>query len=404
MATAQARPGRNVASALLRTCSAPDSRERGDLAMLRPDEWLDLVQRAIDLRILPLLARAISHSGTDHLVPAQASALMEKMSREYAFLVLRRSKSIARIHSLLRDAGLRPVFLKGAALAFDVYPASSLRPSRDADILLSPAEAAEAQKVLLGTGEFAEHPGVPHARTCRHHFFPLQHDETGIAVEVHHALTDLGGWHAEERLVAMLLEDTHSVSVLGEDVAVASPMANILHLAMHAGRASYLDNGPLTLADMHFLFEASAVDPVDALDRADEMQLGNSFAIVAALADRYGAAWVTDAVRQRCAVADAWLDAAEEAVLPTPRALDDNKLAKRVDARVREAGPAGPLGMALKPDPKAMALEIGVDQSSPVRWLGYPLWLTRRITRYIRLRQQRDLDRDRSFREWLKSG
>ena len=396
--------GKPVAHALLRLCAAPESGHGDCLAQLGPQDWSVLVRRAAELRVLPLVAQNLSHFETAGPIPTEAAALIEQLQRDFAFMVLRRSKGIARTHAILREAGLAPVFLKGAALAFDVYPSSVLRPSRDADILLEGEESVAAQQALLASGEFSRHPGVPYAAECRHHHFPLLHGETGMAVEVHHALLNETGWQGETRLVEMLLGETHEVGVLGQGIRVPSPMANILHLAMHAGIASYLDNGPLALSDLHFLMRSPGVDPLTALDQAELLGLGKAFAILTALADRYGAVWVTDGLRQRCVGARMHLSAAEDAILPTARDLADNKLARRVDRRMRKAGVLGPVAMALKPDPKSLAMKAGVEEHSARRWIAYPAWLAGKVRNYIRLLRQRDMDRDRAFRDWLKSG
>ena len=396
--------GKPVAQALLCLCAAPESGYGDYLAQLGPQDWPVLVRRGAELRVLPLIAQYLSQGEKADPIPAEAAALIEQLQRDFAFMVLRRSKGIARTHAILREAGLEPVFLKGAALAFDVYPSSMLRPSRDADILLEGDGSAAAQHALLASGEFARHPGVPYAAECRHHHFPLLHGETGMAVEVHHALLNEGGWQGEARLIQKLLGETHEVGMLGEEIRVPSPMANILHLAMHAGIASYLDNGPLALSDLHFLMRSSGIDPETALDQAGQMGLGNAFAILTALADRHGAVWVTDGLRQRCAGARVHLAAAEDAVLPTPQDLDDNKLARRVDRRMRKAGIFGPVAMALRPDPKSLAIAAGVEVHSARRWMAYPAWLAGKVRTYFRLHRQRDLARDRAFRDWLKSG
>ena len=396
--------GKPVATALLRLCAAPESGHGDCLAQLGPQDWSTLVRRAAELRVLPLIAQSLSQSKKADPIPAETAAIIEQLQRDFAFMVLRRSKGVARTHAILSEAGLEPVFLKGAALAFDVYPSSVLRPSRDADILLQGEQSAAAQAALLASGEFARHPGVPYAAECRHHHFPLLHGETGMAVEVHHALLNETGWQGEAGLIQMLLGETHEVGVLGEGIRVPLPMANILHLAMHAGIASYLDNGPLALSDLHFLMRSSGIDPQTALDQAEQLGLGKAFAILTALADRYGAVWVTDGLRQRCAGARVHLPAAEDAILPTAQDLTDNKLARRVDRHMRKAGVLGPVAMALRPDPKSLAIAAGVEEHSARRWIAYPAWLAGKVRNYIRLHRQRDMDRDRAFRDWLKSG
>ena len=224
-----------------------------------------------------------------------------------------------------------------------------------------------------------------------------------MAVEVHRALKDLADWSGEGALITMLLSDLRTVSVLGEQLAVASDMANLMHLIMHAGRASYLDNGPLTLADLHYLNSGSEFDFAQARRTAERLELGNSFAMLCELARKHGARWVDPGFAQRSAVV-CHLEAAEQAMLPTPADIEDNRLVRRVERHLRSAGAFGPLKMALSPDRKALALLAGVEQSSSLKWLAYPRWLYGRIARYLALRRNRDLDSAQAMRDWLGSG
>jgi putative nucleotidyltransferase-like protein len=56
------------------------------------------------------------------------------------------------IHTF-KEKGIRPLLIKGIALAYTVYPHASLRrPGNDIDLLVTPEEFLQAREVLLAQG------------------------------------------------------------------------------------------------------------------------------------------------------------------------------------------------------------------------------------------------------------
>jgi hypothetical protein len=87
--------------------------------------------------------------------------------------------------------GLRPILLKGAALAHRVYPRPALRPMRDVDLLARPGEAPALQALLgeLGYRPALPGPGKPvSARHLEELSKPV--DGFSVSVEVHERLSD----------------------------------------------------------------------------------------------------------------------------------------------------------------------------------------------------------------------
>jgi hypothetical protein len=84
--------------------------------------------------------------------------------------------------------GIEVLALKGAALAHLVYPEPGLRPMRDLDLLVKPAEARRAQELLLGLGFQAPLPGEAALPDKHLSAALLQTDDLLVSIEIHHNL------------------------------------------------------------------------------------------------------------------------------------------------------------------------------------------------------------------------
>ncbi|MCW5882406.1 MAG: nucleotidyltransferase family protein [Anaerolineae bacterium] len=98
-----------------------------------------------------------------------------------------RGRALAEILAAFQSAGIEVLLLKGAALAYLVYPRPHLRPMRDIDLLVPAQAAARAQAVLLDLG-FTEQG--PPALSTDHHLPPCERIMEGqlVSVEVHRGL------------------------------------------------------------------------------------------------------------------------------------------------------------------------------------------------------------------------
>ena len=86
---------------------------------------------------------------------ATLSAAGELFLRERqlaAYRSIRTGRDLAQIVDAFHRAGILPVLLKGASLAFNVYPDPSLRPMGDLDLLVRKEDASKAQGALATLG------------------------------------------------------------------------------------------------------------------------------------------------------------------------------------------------------------------------------------------------------------
>lgn len=82
-------------------------------------------------------------------------ALRQELSRIAANATARdlmRSRELARVLAALAEAGVEPLLIKGAALAYQIYPAPALRSRQDADLLVRESDLSATLGVLAACG------------------------------------------------------------------------------------------------------------------------------------------------------------------------------------------------------------------------------------------------------------
>ena len=120
-----------------------------------------LVAQARREGLVPLLARGVRARAGDGWPAAVRDQLDAAFSDQVALEHLQRLE-IVRLLAGLADAGVRPLLMKGAALAYTVYPDPVLRPHDDIDLLICEADRDRAAGALasLGYVEIAEGGGA----------------------------------------------------------------------------------------------------------------------------------------------------------------------------------------------------------------------------------------------------
>ena len=176
--------------------------------------------------------------------------------------------AIADVVLRMRAERVRPILLKGPAIARWLYRESEVRPSSDVDLLVSPADFPAAEQVLEAMG-LTRFPvaGLEHADTWLDEDRPL-------AVELHWSL--LGVDTGPERAWQVLSHGTEVMDVGGVDVEALGFPARTMHLALHVAQHGS-DRKPLNdlLRAIEQLPDASWVT---ALAVAEELDAVEGFA------------------------------------------------------------------------------------------------------------------------------
>jgi hypothetical protein len=237
-----------------------------------------------DLKDRRLISR---EAGMACLVRARAALLRSRVD-----------VSTAEVVRELRADGMRPIVLKGPAIASWLYGKDSLRFYVDTDLLLAEAELARAERCLLRLGftkrlEDADTPG------WRAGDMWARADD-GSVVDLHLTLNGVGV--APSELWTALSEFTEVIRVAGLEVEVPAPEARALHIPLHA-----IQHG------------ARVAEPLDDLARALTVLDAETWTAAALLAERVGA---TPAFAAGLRLHPLGQRLAVELDLPTPRSVE----------------------------------------------------------------------------------
>ncbi|NKQ34748.1 MAG: nucleotidyltransferase family protein, partial [Chloroflexi bacterium] len=196
------------------------------------DNWPAFIPRAEMHGLAPLAYRHVQVCEAQ--IPADARLQLQGLYLRHKHANQSLMAVLAKMLTVLGEAGIETLALKGAALAHTVYPEPGLRPMRDLDILVPAAQAEEAQGVLLGIGFQAA--GVIEELSVNHrHLDVLQLERNGrtVSVEVHHTLLSGLLAQGEEKQLADLRRPFLPFIVNGVPAFTLNPDETLWHLYRH---------------------------------------------------------------------------------------------------------------------------------------------------------------------------
>lgn len=120
-------------------------------------QWLEFYQQAEIQNVLPLIFETVySCPAKQSISPAQQKLYRRKTLQD-VMLQTMRTETFLKIESALREAGVKPLIVKGI-ICRSLYPMPDHRPSSDEDLLLQPEQFARCHQVLLEQGMSLLHP------------------------------------------------------------------------------------------------------------------------------------------------------------------------------------------------------------------------------------------------------
>jgi hypothetical protein len=147
--------------------------------------WVRLINRSEHHGLGPLAYWHLKE--TDALMPQDARRALKALFLRHRHANQVRQQVLTEVLSLCASEDIPMLVLKGAALAFLVYPQPGLRCMRDIDLLVRTKDAQRIQSLLLKEGfEILKEPGLPFP--AGHHHLPVltrQIEGLTICVEVH---------------------------------------------------------------------------------------------------------------------------------------------------------------------------------------------------------------------------
>ncbi|MDX1521740.1 MAG: nucleotidyltransferase family protein [Anaerolineae bacterium] len=147
-------PELNILCCCARTQPDETTVERLHALLQKPVDWPHLIALAQYHRLSPLLFTILSRHAAD-LVPPQTLTTLRQEFYGNGWLNHHLSREVAEVVKLLEAHDIRVVPFKGVSLAVDVYGQLSLRQAGDIDILVSPADAIRAKRVMVEVGGFS---------------------------------------------------------------------------------------------------------------------------------------------------------------------------------------------------------------------------------------------------------
>lgn len=228
--------------------------------------WPAVLQLAIEHRVATLVWEAISRS-PELTPPAETrDAFAAQLIRSSATRLLCES-TLASLLSILHDAGVEIIVLKGPTVAHSLYARPELRIYHDLDILCRVSDYSALHNALTSNGYTSA--GTLDARGSHEHLAqkpsPFEshavrgfYDPSGeVKVEVHFDALQLGLFDRNE---ARFWRESRTRELNGLTMRVLAPEHQFLHLAVHAHRHGYTRLSWLIELD---LFIRQAYDSLD---------------------------------------------------------------------------------------------------------------------------------------------
>jgi hypothetical protein len=245
---------RGVLLDLLSAHAVPAAR----LAGLNAGDWARLEALAQSYHCDPLLHYRRSALAA---VPDDLRARWRMRYRASAMRALVLKAELREVTTLLEQAGLAPIALKGAWLAWHAYPDPALRPMSDIDLLLTPETVLAGYALLQAHGyRVAAPPEMALADLLRFDkHLPELIAPRGTIIELHHRL-----WEPDGRLDhASPTHDEAAVRARAQQIdgiLYPAPEDMLAHLLIHAAYGHRLNCGPVILTDIAFFMASHPID------------------------------------------------------------------------------------------------------------------------------------------------
>lgn len=148
-------------------------------------DWDYFLKLAMHHRIYPLVYLKLKEVASE-LTPSYVLQTLQVEYQKNTFQMLRLSGEMERVSKLFTENQIRSLFLKGPAVAHDLYGDISLRTSKDLDILIPEPDLEKTENLLLNEGyEKEEAPTVLNEIKWRHHHIAYFHPKKKIQIEIH---------------------------------------------------------------------------------------------------------------------------------------------------------------------------------------------------------------------------
>jgi hypothetical protein len=234
-----------------------------------PAAWRRAAFRAVQLGMGPLFLQHLRERGEAAAAPPEIVRDLERTQFAQALYNTRALADLGRVVGALRAAGLRPVVLKGAALAGRCYDPVALRAISDLDLLLPAGELERADEVLRGLGYRQScPPGWEEFYAQHHHRAPYLPPRGHPRLEIHVGLLD-PRWRQQPDIEVMIARAVEMPFGGAAGWALA-PEDQLVHACLHLAVSGRFLRGMKDLADIDLLLRRPGGLDVGAILAAAE--------------------------------------------------------------------------------------------------------------------------------------
>jgi len=237
----------------------PEVRTRILELLATPLRWPQILECAYTHQVYPLLYRNLG----DLSFPGVPKAVQSELKALYLANALRNqllSEELARLLSLLGEAGIRVISLKGVALAQSLFDDPAARVCSDIDILVPAEEAVRARRVILANGyssQFTEEFFAKHQlRTTAECGLVAEREPLTYLVELHWTL--MQDSRKDTAAMAELWSQVRPADFFGVPALQLTPEWQFLYLSFHAAYHKW--NTLKWLADVHELCVSTPIN------------------------------------------------------------------------------------------------------------------------------------------------
>lgn len=383
-------------------------------------DWALVQGMAAQHRLEPMLHWRLGRMGPDPTIPETLRTAWADAFKRATLWSLVLQRELLLVHGVMERAGIPYLALKGAWLAFHVYPESKLRPLRDIDVLVHESDTELALRALLEAGYtgVGQSPSSLAVQMChRKHLPPLRSPSDLINIELHYRLFDPDSEHPSD--FELSLDDGFwqrriSRQLAGARMDFPSPTDQLLHLIVHAVYEHQFTNGPLLISDLGYLLQMEEIDWPAFWVRARRGGHARGAMLALGLIERYwgdlNIHWPGDMPLAGAEFAHL-LDVTAQLML---RDVDASSSVRIVASMAGQASLGQRAAILLRkafPPRFSIAAFYGMPADSPWVYFWYPVkwWflLGKRVPEYLRSRHQHHIQAEVSLltrvNDWLAS-
>ena len=337
------------------------------------ERWQVLLDMAAMHRVDPLLYWRLIKERQLHL-PQEVSEQLTASFRKSAMRMLQIQAELVGLARILEREQIDYMVLKGAYLAFTMYPSSALRPMRDIDILVPEEQIHQAYQLLFDAGyhhpEHYEHVNPQSFLELTKHYPGLVKNNGTVMIELHPRVLDPDlGRGKDPAQDSALWQGGEYLAIAGHNIPVMSATDLLLHLIIHGCHDHQFNNGPLLMSDIDCLLKSRSVDWPRFWQQAEQLQVSRGCQLTLTMVEYfYGGQkieWLQGAVFDKENI---------ERIVPELSLL----MLQNFNLRVRLANLKNDLSLRGKirflrdkffPTPERLGLFYSVKKNSP--WLPY---------------------------------